>query len=394
MGLFDRIFGNRKPSTSFKHNDYKALTAYQPVFTDYNGQIYESELVRAAIHAKATHISKLKVEFYGHGAEALSKRLVRPNAFQTWGQFLYRLATIYEVDNTAFIVPRFDRFGRIVEIYPILPSQSKMVEVNGEPWLAFQFNTGNFAQLPVWQVGVMPKFQYKNDYFGETNRAISPTMELIDIQNQGIKEGIKSAATYRFMAQYNNVAFSDDLEKEQERFNSRASTNGGMALLFPKTYENIQQIDSKPFVVDDKQMEQIRQNVFNYFGVNENVLQNKAHGDEWSAFYEGAVEPFSVQFSDVMTRMFVLCGELNGDCGVIATANRIQMMNFKDKIEYIQQMGDRGFISINEGRDVFNLAPVEGGDARVIRGEYYNADNKVSAEEPQNNSEEVAENAD
>ena len=38
---------------------------------------------------------------------------------------------------------------------------------------------------------------------------------------------------------------------------------------------------------------------------------------------------------------------------------------------------DRGMMSRNEGREVFNLDPIEGGDDYIIRGEYYNADEKV-----------------
>ena len=41
-------------------------------------------------------------------------------------------------------------------------------------------------------------------------------------------------------------------------------------------------------------------------------------------------------------------------------------------------MLDRGIMSINDVREIWNLTPVEGGDARIIRGEYYNADEKVT----------------
>ena len=35
-------------------------------------------------------------------------------------------------------------------------------------------------------------------------------------------------------------------------------------------------------------------------------------------------------------------------------------------------------MSINDVREIWNMPPVEGGDARIIRGEYYNADDKVA----------------
>lgn len=382
MGLFERIFG-RTPRKNQTQGRYQTLTAYQPNFAATSGQIYESELVRAAIHAKATNVSKLKVEFFGHGSESLSKRLERPNGFQTWSQFLYRLSTIYDVENTAFIVPVFDKYNRIVEVYPILPSQSTLVTVNDEPWVAFQFGVGKYAQLPVWQVGIISKFQYRDDFYGADNSALKPTMELINIQNQGIKEGIKSAATYRFMAQYNNLAFGDDLDKEQAAFNTRASKRGGLALLFPNNYSNIKQIDSKPFVIEPEAMQQIRENIMDYLGVNETVIQGKAYGDEWTAFYETSIEPFAIQFSEVMTRLCVLCGNLSGDAGIMATANRLQYMSNAEKLNVSAQLADRGILNRDEVREIWNLPPIPDGTGKdyIIRGEYKNATEQVTESE-------------
>ena len=66
---------------------------------------------------------------------------------------------------------------------------------------------------------------------------------------------------------------------------------------------------------------------------------------------------------------------------VCVTANRLQYMSNKDKLEVSAQMLDRGILSINDVRDIWNLPPVDGGDARIIRGEYYNAGEKVASQE-------------
>ena len=380
MGLFDKIFGRPRHRREVT-GDYKMLTGYTPVFFNGAGQIYESQLIRAAINIRATHISKLHVIFEGHGSQYLTERLKRPNELQTWSQFLYRVSTILDADNTAIICPVFDRMNRIREIYPVLPSRCKLVTVEGseDPWIAFEFATGKFAQLPVWQVGVLTKFQYRQDYFGESNNALTPTMNLIDINNQATVEGMKSAATYRFMAQYANVAFGEDLAEEQKRFNesSMSARKGGGILLFPSTYNNPKQIESKPFVIDAETLKEIRTNVFNYFNVNEDILQGKASGDAWSAYYESAVEPFAIQFSEVMTDMFRLCGELTGDAAVYATTNRLQYLSNAEKRYVSTSLLDRGILSLNEVREIWNLPPVEDGDSRIIRGEYYDTKEKL-----------------
>lgn len=382
MGLFDKIFKKQNPSNA-PNGFFQTLSAYTPTFTSWGGQIYESELVRAAINARATHVSKLSVQVQGSAKPRLQTRLrTGPNEWQTWGQFLYRLSTILDVNNTAFIVPVMDDYLETSGIFPVLPTQCTIVQYGNEPWLRYQFQTGQYASVELSRCGIMNKFQYQDDFFGEDNLALAPTMELINIQDQGIKEGVKSAATYRFMAQLTNFSKPEALEKERKRFTRENLQSGGGMLLFPNTYQNIQQIKSSPFIVDAEQMKMIQTNVFNYFGVNEDVIQNKAYGDKWSAFYEGAIEQFAIQFSEVATKMLFSDRERAAGAFLMATANRLQYMSNAEKLNVSAQMADRGIMNRDEIREIWNLPPLPNGQgqAYTIRGEYYllNEDGSVT----------------
>lgn len=376
MGLFDKLFGRAPKVVSNQYFD--TLTAYTPSFTSWSGSLYESELVRAAIDAKARHISKLKIEFRGAAKPKLRSALSKaPNEFQTWGQFLYRTSTILDMQNTAFIVPVIGEREEITGIFSVLPSQCELVEASGKPYIRYTFSNGKKAAMRLSDVGILTKFQYKSDLFGDGNSALNNTMQLIEMQNQGIEEAVKSSATYRFMAQVSNFSKPEDLEKERKRFTAKnlsAEAEGGGMLLFPNTYTNIQQIKNSPYTVDHEQMKLIKTNVYNYFGVNEDVLQNKAYGDSWSAFFEGAIEPFSIQLSDVLTSMLFTDREVSQGSTIIATANRLQYLSNSDKLNVSAQMADRGIMTINEIREIWNLPPVDGGDIRVVRGEYKNSD--------------------
>ncbi len=384
MGLFEFLFGTRpkEPKVGTQADTtFRMLNGYVPRFTSFGGEVYESELIRSAIDARATHISKLKVEIQGSAHPALQNKLRHgPNQFQTWSQFLYRLSTILDVHNTAFVCPVFDEFGAVSGIYTPLPSRCEIVQYNDTPYLRYEFGNRTKAAIEFDLCGIMVRHQYKSDFMGESNAALFPTMDLIHIQNQGIKEGVKSAATYRFWAQLSNFAKPEDLAKERKRFTSEnfsKDAEGGGLLLFPNSYKDIQQVKASPWVVDAEQMKTIRENVFEYFGVNEDVLQNKAYGDAWAAFYEGAIEPFAIQFSEVMTKMLFTFREQSQGNEVMATANRLQYLSNTEKLNVSSQMLDRGIMSINEIREIWNMPPVEGGDVRIIRGEYWNADDKV-----------------
>ena len=391
MSLFDFFLKDRpKVNKPQQMSQFTMFNGYVPRFTSWGGNIYESELIRAAINARATNISKLKFEIIGSARPALQNKLGKaPNQFQTWSQFLYRLSTILDVHNTAFIIPVYDRFGEPSGVFVALPSQTTIVQSGDTQYLVYDFGHGDKAAIEMEYCGIMTKFQYKSDFFGEDNHALYPTMDLIHIQNQGIEEGVKSAATYRFYAQVNNFTKAEDLAKERKKFTEenfgREASSGGV-LLFPNTYQNINQIQSKPFTIAAEEMKLIEKNVYQYYMVNEDVLQNKAFGDAWSAFYEGAIEPFAIQFSEVMTKMLFTLREQSQGNSVMLTANRLQYMTNKDKLDVSSQLIDRGILSINDVRDIWNLPPVDGGDVRVIRGEYYNADDKV--QEGDNDNEE------
>lgn len=384
MSLFSFLF-KKAPEPDGKYEGIiRMLTGYEPRFTSWNGSIYESDLIRASIHALATHTSKLKVETFGSARPALQNKLKHgPNQFQTWSQFQYRLRTIFEIHNTAFIVPVYDEYGEPSGVFTPLPTRCEAVQYNGVPYLRYEFSSGEKAAIEMAYCGIMTKFQYKSDFFGETNHALDETMDLIHIQNQGIEEGVKSAATYRFMAQLNNFAKAEDLAKERQRFteeNFSKDAKGGGLLLFPSTYQNVKQVDVKPWVVDADQMKVINESVFEYFGTNEEVLTNQVFGDRWAAFYEGAIEPFAIQESEVMTKMFFTLREQSQGNSVMVTSNRLQYLSNSEKLNVSSQLLDRGIMSINDVREIWNLPPVDGGDVRIIRGEYWNADEKVAEE--------------
>ncbi len=397
MGLFTWLFGERpkEPPARYYEGAFQMLNGYTPAFTTWQGGVYESELVRSAINTLAIHISKLKVEVLGTARPVLQTKLKHaPNQFQTWSQFMERAATIYFAQNNLIIMPVMNEYGEATGIYTPLPSRCEIVQYKGEPWLRYEFANGNTAAIELKLCTIIPRMQYKNDFFGENNDAMIPTMDLISIQNQGIKEGVKDSATYRFMAQMTNFTKPADLKKERQRFtkmNLASDAEGGGLLLFPNNMTNVQQITSKPFVVDAEQMALIRANVYEYYGVNEDVLTNHFNSETWAAFYEGAIEPFAIKFSEALTKMLFTLREQSSGNLVMATANRLQYMSNADKLNVSAQLLDRGIISINDAREIWNLPPIEDGDKRIIRGEYYDAGEKFADKEDNTDAEEQEE---
>lgn len=378
MGLFDWLF--KKPNVDVAdHYDgyFRTLTAYEPHFTTWNGEIYESELVRATIDARARHISKLKVEIQGAAKPTLQTKLrLKPNNWQTWSQFLYRTSTILDMHNTAVIVPVYDDLMNPVGYYTVLPKKCSIVQVDGVPFLRYEFINGQRASDYLSECAILTKFQYKSDFFGETNHALDPTMRMIHLNNESIKEAVKNGASYKFIARVNNFTKTEDLAKERKRFteaNLKAEEDNSGILLFPNTYTDIKQISMGGVTVPEAEMNEIRTSVYNYFGVNEDVLQSKAYGDSWAAFYESVIEPFAIQFSETMTQAMFTDRERAQGSLLMATSNRLQYMTTTEKLNVSSQLADRGILNRDEIREIWNLPPLPDGQgqAYTIRGEYY-----------------------
>lgn len=371
MGAFDFLF--KKPKVTKQVNGYfQMLDGYTPVFTTYDGGVYEMELTRACIHTFANHCSKLLPTVNGPDRANIKAMLDgRPNPFMTGVQFVYKVATIYDAQNTCFIVPVLDQFDRIAGYYPVNPQQVELVDVKGEPWLRYTFQSGQKAAIELSRCGVVSKYLYRNDIRGEDNTALRPTLQLLNIQNQGIAEGIKNAASFRFMATVGNFTKSKDLTNERKKWvdDNMGPDAGGLAL-FPNTFTDVKQIQSAAKVVDAEQMEIIQTRVLNYFGCNDDVLQNKTVGDAWSAYYEGKIEPFALQLSQAMTCMTYSHNERKRGNAIVWSSNRLQYMTNADKLQVSSQMFDRGILSTNDVMAIWNLPPVPDGDKRYIRKEY------------------------
>jgi len=378
IGLFSKIFSKQAQNKAVD-GYFKTLSSYTPSFTDYNGGIYEMELTRAAIHSFATHCSKLKPVMTGTAHKKLEKKLqFNPNPFMDTTKFLYRLATILSVNTTAFIVPIYDEeFKTISGYYPILPQRTELVSVNNEPWLRYTFSSGEHAAIELSKVGILTQYQYEKDFSGDGNKALMPTLNLLELQKQGMEEGIKQSAMIRFMAKIGTTLRPEDILKERERFSkdNLSNDNSSGVMMFDAKYSDVKQIDSKPFIVDADQMKIIQNNVFNYFGTNEKILQNSFSETEFDAYYEGKLEPFALQLSLVMTNMTFTEKEIAFGNQIFFSANRMQYASNATKLQVSTQLFDRGLLTNNQIMDIWNLPNVEDGDKRYIRREYVETSN-------------------
>lgn len=369
--MFDSIF--HRPVMKAVSGYFSTFTAYSPSFTTWQGGIYEAELTRSIIESGASHASKLKPEVSGAEQPAAKRALeLQPNPWMTTPQFIRRIWTILEVNDTALIIPLMGEDDQtITGYYPVLPSRCTAYDVDGELWLKLDFPSADSVLVEWSRVGVMTRHQYRSDLFGDGTNVLEPILELIDAQHQAEEAAIRQGAAVRFIGKLSQNRNDEDMADARNRFNSQLSSdNAGGIAVYDRLFDEVQQITPTSYTVDAEQMERIERAAYRFFGCSEDIVLNKADEDAFNSFYEGKIEPFAVQLGSVLTAMTYTPTEISHGNEIMFSANRLEFASNATKLSVSTALFDRGIWSGNQVAEVFQSPPYDGGDRHVIRGEY------------------------
>ena len=369
--MFDSVF--HRPQVQAVNGYFSTFTAYQPSFTTWTGGIYEAELTRSIIESGANHASKLKPEVTGTAqSQATASLKFQPNPWMTTPQFIKRIYTMLQVNDTALIIPLFaDDNTTHVGYYPVLPSKCTAYDVGGELWLKLDFPTSESVYVEWSRVGVMTRHQYRSDLFGDGTNVLNPTLELMHAQTEGEMNAIKQGAFIRFIGKLSQNRNDKDREQAAKDFNKQLDpSNAGGIAVYDRIFDDVKQITPSSYTVDAAQMERIEKSAYRFFGTNEDVVLNKANEDTYNAFYEGNIETFAVQLGFVLTTMTFTKAEIAHGNEIMFSANRLEFASNQTKLNVSTALFDRGIFNGNQVADVFQSPHYEGGERHVIRGEY------------------------
>ncbi|PYI54499.1 phage portal protein [Paenibacillus flagellatus] len=398
--LYQIMFGNRPKVNDTDKNYFRVLNGFVPTFTPFSGNAYDSDVVRSTVDAiarnaakfKPKHVRRVNGEIVKTESNLEKLLQVRPNPFMNSFAFLYKVVTLLMMTNNAFVyIDWDDETGDVRGLYPIDFSTVDFLEARNQPgevYARFRFRGGQAVTLPYEDLIHLRRFFYKDDMFGETSeKALTPTLELINTTDQGIANAVKSSAFLRGLLKFTTMLKPEDLKKQRDDFVKDyldVSNNGGVAATDSKT--EYQELKNDPKMIDDKQMAAIKDKVYKYFSVNEKIIASNYSEDEWNAFYESVLEPLAIQMSLEFTAKIFTNRERSNGNEIIFEANRLQYASNGTKIKLIETLVDRGLLNKNEGREIFNLGPIPGGDKYIVSLNFVQADkaNKYQLGEDEN----------
>ena len=374
--LFSKIFGKKKDTTS-NYSRFELLSGNNVNYTPWNGNIFDNDIVRSTIRPKANAVGKLSPKHIrGYGEDMsinpdsrIREILQRPNQYMSMQDFLMKMTYQREIYHNAFAYVKRDPLGQVEEIYPIPYTQVELLEYQNELYAKFRFRTGKTMTVPYEDLIHLRKDYNDNDIFGDSGiNSLNNLMEVINTTDQGIIKAIKNSNVIRWLLKFNQALRPEDIKKNTKQFVdnylSLESETVGAAATDAKA--DIKQVEPKDYVPNAIITKEHKERLYSYFGVNENIVQNKYNEDEWIAFYESEVEPILIQLSNGFTKAFFTKRELGFGNKIIFEATNLAYASMKTKLELVQFV-DRGIMTPNEVRQILNLGPIEGGDIPVRR---------------------------
>ncbi len=364
MGFLDFF----KPLKSLKQAKWKELGAYTAQFYPFGNDMYKSDIVRSCIRPLAEHTSKANAVCTNKVIERILN--MSPNMYMNGKDFLYKTRTLLELRNTVFIYIERDDRGAVKGFYPVPYTYFEGIEYADRLYIKFYFE-GELAReivLPWADLVVLRKDYNKKDIAGDDNSPIIQTLELINTTDQGIANAVKATANLRGILKSTKAMLKrEDIQRMKQEFvNDYMSLNneGGIASL--DATQEFTPIEMKPSVTNAETLKEFRENVYRYFGISDAIITSNYTEEQMEAFYEARIEPFLVALSTELTRKIFTERELGFNNSVVYESNRMNYASNKTKLEMVALV-DRGALTPNEWRSMFNLPPVEGGDVPIRR---------------------------
>lgn len=373
--LIDRFFGRRKPAPQGGLTRLQMMSGSSATFVPFSGNAYDSDYVRSAIDAIARNGAKLKARHIRRvdgrmvpPVDNLDRLLqVRPNPYMNAYAFYYKVITHRYLHNNAFVFIDRGPSGLVNGLYPVSCSSAEFLEVpTGEIFVRFTFTGGKQVILPYADIIHLRRFFNSQDLLGDQSQAFITKLALINTIDQGVANAIQTTANFKGLIKVNAMLKPSDLKKVKDDFVSdymHIENSSGVAALDNRA--EYQELKHDPKTVDDKQLNYFKQAIYDYFGVSAGIVESKYNEDEWNAFYEGTLEPMALEMSTEFTSKLFSGRSQGYGNEVIFEANRLQYASNKTKIQLIKEAGPLGILTVNEAREVFNLAPVEDGDKRL-----------------------------
>lgn len=368
------FFKNKNPT---QVTVVKMIAEQGSYFYAWNKNLYDSDIIRSCIrpYAKAVgklvpkHILTTSNDIKTNPEPYMRILLKDPNPYMSNQMLQEKLATQLKLNNNAFAYINRDINGYPTEIYPINCISAKLKIVNNNVEIEFTLINGKHVQFSYSDL-IHLRSDFNNDeIFGTPlGETLTPLMEVVTTTDQGIIKAIKNSSIIRWLLKFSANIKGDDIQKETKKFADAflSTESEGTGVAGVNSTTEAKQIEPYEYVPNALQMDRTTNRIYNLFGTNEKIIQNKYTEDEWNSYYEGEIETFAIQYANECTKKLFTINKRAYGNEIIMECSNLQYASMSTKLALLQ-MVDRGAMTPNEWRKILNLGPIEGGNNVVRR---------------------------
>ena len=368
--------------------DNKTVTSVQLMTENGNrlmgwqGNLYDMDVVRAAIRPKVKAVGKLigkhlietidaetgKRSIKEGDRVAIRMLLSNPNPVMTGQMLQEKLATQLCLNNNAFAVIIRDDNGSPVAIYPVMPSNVEAKFPHGELHLAFTLRNNKVFEFPYTDVIHLRQDYYDNDIFGTPIApALIPLLDVVSTTDQGIVRAVRNSGIIKWLLEFTSSMRPEDLKKRSEEFAANfLATSAATGVAATDSKAKATQVTPSDYVPNAAQMDRTTKRIQMLFNTNPKIVDGSRSEDEWGGYFDSEVEPVLMQLNGEYTRTLFSRRERAFGNKVAFEASAWDGASLRTKLSLVS-MVDRGALMPNEWRSTFNLVPEPGGDEPIRR---------------------------
>lgn len=347
---------------------WKELGTYKATFSVFGEDIYNSSLVRACVRPLAELSSKAEAKCLDPELQRILNN--RPNIYMNGKDFLQKVRTRLEILNVAFIYIERDRRGKVLGFYPVPYSFFEALEYNNGLFIKFYFS-GNVESLvlPWADLAAVRKDYLKSDISGDDNQCIIQTLELMSTASQGLANSIRSTANLRGILKSTKAMLAPEAIKQQKDdfVNDYLNLENGSGIASLDSTQEFTPITINPATANAAQMKEVREDIFRFFGVNDDiVMANIKKKEQLEGFFDIRIEPFLVALSRELTSK-IYGKKADDEHKILYQVDQFAFVSLDKKIQLFSTVVLYGGMTIDEWRALFNMPHIEGGDKPVRR---------------------------
>lgn len=374
-GWLDGLF--KKPNKETKYA--QMLTGYTPIFSQFGNNIYASDVVQQAINCIVTEMKKLNpMHVIENGSDStpssgdIQNVLNNPNPLMTKSDFLEKITWMLLLHYNVFIIPTYsewkDKAGatkrKLTALYPVQPVTVEFIEDStSKIYIKMKF-ANQYETTVAYDDVIHLKYRFSvNEFMGGNengepdNGAIIETLQINKDMMTGISAAMKSSFAINGVVKFNTMMDKGKTIAAMKELEEKLQNNesGFLPLDLNAEYIPIKK-DTK--LVDADTLKFLDEKILRNYGVSLPILTGDYTPAQYEAFYQKALEPIIIGWSDEFTRVLFTDRERSFGNRIKFFPKDLIFMSIDQTLEMVRLLGDSGSLYENEKRAAFGLKPL------------------------------------